>query len=236
MVSLDACSGHEYWGIELRAAEKNGRLLVAAVIASVALVLTGCAGAASGDGQASAAASQEPTAAPEVGEADELLAPHGLSGLDARQVIDELEATPVAERPKDLMASVQPDELVLSNAQGEEARLPMPEDEFYVSVAPYAEATHECHFHSLTTCLGELSNEPIGIEAEVVGGENAAGGAWSLAEQRKTADNGFAGVWLPRDREIALRITHEDGVAERLISTGEPDAPTCITTMRLDAA
>ncbi|MCG2916385.1 hypothetical protein, partial [Escherichia coli] len=62
---------------------------------------------------------------------------HGLEGLDARQVIERLDTMPVAERPDDLWASVEPDQLVLSDPTGdlEEAALPMPADEFYLSVA-----------------------------------------------------------------------------------------------------
>lgn len=35
-------------------------------------------------------------------------------------------------------------------------RLETTPDEFYVSVTPYLEQTHDCFFHSRTTCLGEL--------------------------------------------------------------------------------
>jgi len=60
---------------------------------------------------------------------------HGLAGLDAREVIERLDATSLAERSTDLIASVQPDELVLTSGDRTQA-LPMPSDEFYLSVAP----------------------------------------------------------------------------------------------------
>ncbi|RIK15345.1 MAG: hypothetical protein DCC50_08445, partial [Acidobacteria bacterium] len=88
---------------------------------------------------------------------------HGLQGLAAREVIDRLEATPVSARPAELIASVQPAAVLLSDAEGREARLPLPQDEFYLSVAPYLDQTHECHFHSLTTCRGELGNEELTV-------------------------------------------------------------------------
>src|SRR5690625_7686101 len=70
---------------------------------------------------------------------------------------------PVAERPNDLIAAVQPDAVLLSDDDGNQATLDLPDDEHYVSNAPYLDQTHDCHFHSLTTCLGELRNENIDI-------------------------------------------------------------------------
>ncbi|MCH1922250.1 CueP family metal-binding protein, partial [Shewanella sp. A3A] len=80
------------------------------------------------------------------------LAAHDLTGLDVVQVIERLDTMPVAERPADLFASVRPDALVLTDDQERETLLPMPSHEVYVSVAPYREQTHDCYFHSLTTC------------------------------------------------------------------------------------
>lgn len=63
------------------------------------------------------------------------LADHDLAGLDAVQIIDHLDQVPVAERPTELMASVRADHLLLSDTE-QELNLPLPEDRFYLSLAP----------------------------------------------------------------------------------------------------
>ena len=131
-------------------ARTQARIRVAAASATLALLLAACTAAPAQDAPSSDAPSAE---APQAS-ADEVLGAYGLAGLDAREVIDALDATPVAEREADLRASIRPDELLISDANGAEAALPMPEDAFYVSVAPYLDTTHECYFHSLTTCAG----------------------------------------------------------------------------------
>ena len=122
-------------------------LLAALVLTVLALLATACAAPADDDG-----AARDPG----------LLATYGLEGLDAREVIDTLEALPVDERPKDLVASVRPDVLLLSD-DSSEVTLPMPDDAFYVSVAPYVAQTHACTFHSLTTCQGEMRNTAMRV-------------------------------------------------------------------------
>ena len=170
------------------------------------------------------------SAAPQTETAGSVLDQHGLTGLDARQIIDQLDAQPVADRPADLLASVRPDELVLtdpSDRTGETTTLPMPDDEFYLSVAPYRAQTHDCVFHSLTTCRGELS----GRDVEVTVTDDQTGQVM-LDDTRTTFDNGFIGLWLPRDTTGTLTIRYEGTEATSPISTGEDDL-TCLTTMRL---
>lgn len=157
--------------------------------------------------------------------ADAILAPLGLAGADAKQVIDTLDAMPVAERPDGVIASIRPDELLLKRTDGVEASLQML-GEFYVSFAPYLAQTHECFFHSLTTCRGELANAPIHV---TVTGED---GRVLLDEDRTTFDNGFSGLWLPRDIRATLTVTHDGRSFETHIGTGKDDA-TCLTTVKL---
>ncbi len=157
--------------------------------------------------------------------ADAILAPLGLAGADAKQVIDTLDAQPVAERPDGVIASIRPDELLLKRADGVEASLRMP-GEFYVSFAPYLARTHDCFFHSLTTCRGELANAPIHV---TVTGDD---GGVLLDEDRTTFDNGFSGLWLPRDIRATLTVTHDGRSFEARIGTGKDD-PTCLTTVKL---
>lgn len=157
-----------------------------------------------------------------------MLSDHGLAGLDARQVIELLDTTPVADRPTDLIASVRPTALALSDNQDREVSLPLPRDEFYLSVAPYVSRTHDCYFHSLTTCIGELSNEEVHVTVT-----DADTGNVLIEETRRTYDNGFIGLWLPRGvtTNITLEVDGKSGVAT--VSTAGDDALTCLTTLQL---
>ncbi|SMX69829.1 hypothetical protein BSP239C_00394 [Brevibacterium sp. 239c] len=151
------------------------------------------------------------------------LSDYDLDGLDAREVIEHLDTMPVTERPDGLIASVQPDVLLLSDEAGNESSLDLLEDEFYVSIAPYSAQTHDCFSHSLTTCLGELNNEDIDVTVT---------DAVILDETIRTHDNGFAGIWLPRDIDATVTVEHGDQTASTTISTAKDD-PTCITTLQL---
>lgn len=160
--------------------------------------------------------------------AAKILAAHGLDGLTAIELIDFLDRTPVSERSADLRASVRPTEVLLSDsANAEPVALAIPGDNFYLSVAPYVNSTHECYFHSLTTCLGELGGEEVQLTViDTSTGE-------TLVDKTATVfDNGFVAVWLPRDIEATLRIEYDGLVAESPIATG-PEDPTCVTTMQL---
>ena len=152
---------------------------------------------------------------------------HDLAGLDAAQVIERLDTMPVANRPTSLLASVHPDALALTDDQGRETQLPMPEDEVYISVAPYREQTHDCYFHSLTTCIGELGNADVQVTLTDTDGNVL------IDETRETFDNGFVGLWVPRDVEATLTIEHEGQAGTATITTLNEDDPTCITTLRL---
>ena len=193
-------------------------LFAATTVALAGLVLTGCVDSA-------------PEAAPRASASqvsrDEFLSAHDLAELDAAQVIERLDTMPVAERPTDLLASVEPDTLVLTDQQNRETRLPMPEDRVYVSVAPYQQQTHECHFHSLTTCLGELGNEDVRAKL------TEADGTVLVDETRETYDNGFVGFWVPRDTEATLTIEHDGKTGTVPVSTVNEDDATCLTTLRL---
>jgi hypothetical protein len=206
------------------ARSRRTRILSAAALAlASALALAACS--TGGAERTGAGVTGEQSAS--VPSADALLADYGLDGLDARTIVDRLEAAPVAERPTGLIASVRPDVLVLSD-EGREVALPMP-DEFYVSIAPYRAATHDCVFHSLTTCLGELRNEEFRVVAT-----DAATGVVVLDEARTSGDNGFLGLWLPRGTEIDVSITDAAGrSAVSSIDTAALDSATCVTSMRL---
>jgi hypothetical protein len=189
------------------------RLTIAAAV--IALVLGGCAATSSGQGAPAGASSAGATA---------LLARYGLSG-DAVAVVEQLEKLGGSDRPRELKASVRPGELQLS-AGDAKASLPMPADRFYLSVAPYAKDTHECYFHSLTTCQGEMSKQPVRLRIVDTGGS-------VLVDQETTTNaNGFVGTWLPRGSSGTVEVTTPQGSGSQPFATGADD-PTCMTTLKL---
>lgn len=157
----------------------------------------------------------------------EFLAAHGLDGMDARAVIDHLEALTLDERPQDLMASVRPSQLLMSDAEGRELALPI-EGDFYLSTAPFVEGTHECWFHSLTTCRGELAE----VEVEVRVADASTGEVIHEGTER-THPNGFYGLWLPRGGSYEMTCTVDGATSTTAISTATEDDATCLTTMQL---
>ncbi|MBM7231449.1 MULTISPECIES: CueP family metal-binding protein [Dietzia] len=182
------------------------RRALAAALAATALALSACG-----------------TTQPE----STVLEQHGLAGMDAPEIIEHLDTMAVSDRPTTLIASVQPTELVLSDtAAGSTQTLPMPDETFYLSVAPYEAQTHDCTFHSLTTCLGEMTGESVDVTV------TDAAGRTILDETRTTYDNGFVGLWLPRDITGTIRIEHDGKTASTPIATGADDL-TCLTTMQL---
>ncbi|MCW5952736.1 MAG: CueP family metal-binding protein [Propionibacteriaceae bacterium] len=199
-----------------------------AIAASLALaagfLLPGCAGATP--------TPDSTTPAPSVSVTEpagtDILADHGLAGLDARQIIERLDTLPVSDRPTDLIASIRPDQLLLTDDQDRELTVPMPSDEFYLSLAPYLNGTHDCHFHSLTTCLGELQNVDVSLTVT-----DAATGEPILEEDLRTYDNGFVGVWLPRDIDADITVEYDGRTATTAISTRGAEAATCLTTLQL---
>ena len=191
---------------------KRAQLAVGALM-SVALLLNGCA------------ADTEQAANTAETSVQTLIEAHDLAGMDAVEMIDHLDRVPMEERPTDLLASVMPEQLVLASAT-EEVALELPEDSFYLSIAPFVNQTHECHYHSLTTCVGELSNQDVDLTVTDESGEVL------VNEQRTTFDNGFVGVWVPADSNGTLEITYDGMTGTTDFSTGSESA-TCITDLQL---
>lgn len=158
----------------------------------------------------------------------ELLREHGFADADAHEIIDQLEALPVAERPQNLIASVTATSLQLRDDAGREAELPLPQDQFYLSVAPFVETTHECAFHSLTTCRGELRSREISVSVV-----DSSSGEILEEGTRTSHDNGFIGFWLPRGITAELTCTLEDDTGVASISTQAEDDLTCLTSLQL---
>lgn len=198
------------------ATKATRRTWMAATLSAVALATAACTPpAAEQDADTSIPAATEAAAG-----MDELAA------LDAKELIAALEGTPIHERRDDLMASVQPDRVVLTTDDGQ-AEIPIPEDQHYLSIAPFVTSTHECYYHSLTTCTGELGGAEIALRIV----DNQTGEVY-IDQTAPLEDNGFTGVWLPTDITATVTITSDRGTGEAQISTGDDDL-TCLTSLQL---
>ena len=127
---------------------------------------------------------------------------------------------------KDETASITSEDLIVTNNDESETVYPLPEDDFFVSIAPYINETHPCTNHSLTGCQGEMVEEEFDVYIEDMEGNVV------LEKTLKTPANGFIDLWLPRDKTYNITINHNGKKVESRFSTFEQDR-TCITTMQL---
>lgn len=127
---------------------------------------------------------------------------------------------------KDETATITSEELIVTNSDESETVYPLPEDNFFVSIAPFINETHPCTNHSLTGCQGEMVEEEFNIHIEDMEGNVV------LDDTLKTEVNGFIDLWLPRDKTYNIAINHNGKKVESEFSTFEQDG-TCITTMQL---
>lgn len=196
----------------------SANLLVTRTIAAAAsavLLFSGCAG--------SPARTPLPTA-PAASTAGTVAERNGLAGLSGEQIVDRLDRTNT-DRDTGLGVSVRYDELILKDAAGEES-VPLQRGEFYLSLAPYVGQTHECFYHHLQSCQGEL----VDVEVTVKLVDDA--GKVLVDQTAKTYENGFVGFWLPRNIKGTLTVTANGKTATQQVATG-PDSPTCLTTVKL---
>lgn len=123
-------------------------------------------------------------------------------------------------------ASITSTELIVEDNNQKEV-YDLPEEEFFVSIAPFNNVTHPCDVHSLTGCQGELVEEEFDLYITDSSGEVI------IDETMKTESNGFIDLWLPRNETYNVLITQGDKTTESEIATFENDN-TCITTMQLN--
>lgn len=127
---------------------------------------------------------------------------------------------------EDVSATITGTELIVKDSEENETTYALPEDEFFVSIAPYINQTHPWTFHSLTGCQGELVEKEFDMYIEDEDGNIV------LDETVTSLPNGFIDLWLPRDNTYQIKISHDGKTVESELSTFEDDA-TCITTMQL---
>jgi hypothetical protein len=142
---------------------------------------------------------------------------------NVKQLVQEYSAS----QTKNESASITSEQLIVTDSSGSETTYPLPQDEFFVSIAPYIENTHPCAIHSLTGCQGELIEKQFNVYIEDQEGN-------VVVNQMLTSQaNGFIDLWLPRDKAYKATIEYEGKAAETEFSTFADD-DTCITTIQLN--
>lgn len=195
---------------------------LAALSVAGLVLLAGCSGPPAAT---TAPQNPAPAASAPAGDASGVLASVGLAGLSGKQIVEKLDQDPAA-RPLNMKASVRPDHVVIGNAAGE-VNVPIEgDDSFYLSIAPYANQTHECYFHSLATCRGEMVGKPVHVTIK------DAAGATLVDEDATTYANGFVGFWLPKDITGEVTVTAGGLTGTVPFATGPEDA-TCLTTLQV---
>lgn len=126
----------------------------------------------------------------------------------------------------DEQASITSNELIVTDKNSNETVYRLPDDEFFLSIAPFIKQTHPCEIHSLTGCRGELANE----ESQVI--IKDANNKVVVDKTMKSHANGFIDIWLPRNQTYNVTIAKGEKTATTEITTFENDN-TCITTMQL---
>ena len=185
--------------------------------------LTACTGGSS----ATTAATATATSASLGAKADAMLATYDIEApATASELVEQLQAQPLADRPDGLMASVRVGELLLASGD-DEVSLALPQDEFHLSIAPYLADTHECFYHSLTTCVGELGEEDFHVTIT-----DDASAEVLVDRDVTTYENGFFDVTLPAGLDITVLVTDGENSVEMPLGTNVDD-PTCVTTAQL---
>lgn len=124
-------------------------------------------------------------------------------------------------------ASITSEQLIVTDSDGD-STYALPEDDFFVSIAPYIDETHPCATHSLTGCRGELADQDFNVNIEDTDGNVY------VDEIITSQANGFIDFWLPRDKTYHVTIEKDGKQVESEIATFKSD-DTCITTMQLTA-
>lgn len=126
----------------------------------------------------------------------------------------------------DVSSSITSQELIVTDSKNNKTTYDLPEDEFFVSIAPFISTTHTCTIHSLTGCQGELVEKEFDVYIQDEEGNIV------VDETMTSFQNGFIDLWLPRNETFNVKIEYDGKTAESEISTFKSDN-TCVTTMQL---
>jgi hypothetical protein len=149
-----------------------------------------------------------------------------LSHMTTVEIVNHLEA--ITNEPPSFRANITGTTLYIGDSK-ESLSLPLPEDQFYLSVAPYLDHTHPCGIHNLVTCTGELTNQSFRVTVYADDNENIL-----VDEVISTSAKGFMGIWLPRNIEGTLVVENDHQSASTSITTYD-DSNTCLTTLKLQS-
>lgn len=117
---------------------------------------------------------------------------------------------------------------ILANFPKENKEVAIPlKDEFFISIAPWINYTHECTNHVPTGCQGELSQKEVAMKIV-----DTATGEILKDETIITQKDGFIDLWLPRNKSFTVSFNHNGKIATEVLTT-MPNSRTCITTMKL---
>lgn len=151
---------------------------------------------------------------------ERVLAAYGLDDLTVTELIEKLENDSL---PDNVSASVYHDHMNLY-IDNKLYTYRLPSDVLYISFAPYYNYTHDCYFHSLTGCVGEMVDEDIIVRLY---DEDD-----NLIEEtiKSTGHDGFIGLFLTSNVEYRIEIEHEGLV--KSFSVQALTDQTCYTGMR----
>lgn len=149
-----------------------------------------------------------------------ILQSYELDGMSVESMVFALETNSIDT--SGLVASINSENLVLETEK-DKLIVDLPENRFYLSFAPYINNTHPCQTHFLTSCQSELRNESFHVKVVL------DDGTVIIDEMLTSAQNGFVGIWLPKDINAILHVEHENLHVSAPITTFN-SSPTCLTT------
>lgn len=155
---------------------------------------------------------------------NDFLKTYGLDRMSVQDMVRLLEDK--LDEPYGFQASISGEALFLNDGQ-QTMTINLPDNLFYVSIAPYIHQTHPCGTHNLITCRGELVNQTFFVQVVDLSNQQVV-----MSSSMKTYSNGFAGIWLPKNGHYQLNITYGQLSASEIISTFS-NSLTCVTTTRL---
>ncbi len=158
----------------------------------------------------------------ETSQAD-FLAQNGLEGKSVEQMVNTIDQMPQS-RPLPYKASVTGKSLILTNDK-QTYEYPLG-DKFYLSFAPWQNHTHPCENHSLSGCTGDMPNTQFDVKI------TSSNGDVVVQQPMQSYQNGFIGVWLPREMKGTIEVSYKGKHATAPVNTFI-NSPTCMTTLKL---
>jgi hypothetical protein len=155
---------------------------------------------------------------------NDFLAKYDLDGMTVKEIVAYLEND--LNEPTNFSAAITGTKLVLGDAT-HQIELELPKGQFYLSFAPYINQTHPCANHNLVTCRGELKNKSF--EVKIVDSQT---NTVIVEKTIISSSNGFAGIWLPKNKRFQVTVSYGNLTATEEVSTFT-SSNTCLTTLKL---